>query len=162
MQALSSFGRTGCNLFLSTLLSAIVFPVFAARPANDDFADRMHLSISNARVTGRTLDASIESEEPNPASKSLWYTWTAAPEQPFAVVIEESSFAVDLRLFTGDILTNLTPVPQQLTFPGGHTYQIRVCGRFGSVGDFTFSIRTTTTAGGPIITSEASPQTDEM
>ncbi len=121
-----------------------VFETPLVRPANDDFADAQALTGSSGSVSGNTLGASRESDEPSHNAEllpsgwppevgidSVWYAWTPAHSAT-------ASFTADnavLVAYTGDSLGALARVPDADPLPehaqfevvGGTTYYIAAC-----------------------------------
>ena len=71
------------NTILITVVFFTIFS-FAAPPANDNFSARITLTGTSGVVTGTTVEATLETDEPVHAysyggngSNSIWYSWTA-------------------------------------------------------------------------------------
>lgn len=115
-------------------------------PANDSFASRVALSGFDASTNGTTLLSTLEPGEValNPFSNpvgSVWYSWIA-PASGLASI----SWSDPVMVFTGDAITNLTPVApiaQDLSvYPvvSGTEYEIEVLEFEGGSAPFTLSI----------------------
>ncbi len=140
-----------------------------AGPANDDFAQRTRLSGSSITVNANNLYATQEPGEPGlpdigpyAGDASVWYTWTAPANGQVTFTSTSANLSesgpLGFGFYTGNVLTNLTPVPcenadftvldtpdQSLVFDvqAGVTYQL-ACDtnsrREGYTGPFTFNI----------------------
>jgi len=92
----------------------------AQAPANDQFADR--LTVAGAFpiiVAGSTIDSTAEAGEPdhafdfdsdfpNRASNSVWYSWMATVTGSVSFAVENLDFDATIAVYSGDILTSLT------------------------------------------------------
>lgn len=112
--------------------------------ANDQFANRVLLPGTFAKVNGYNNGASKEAGEPNHAGdtggKSVWYRWISPSNGTFsAYLIGAGTFANYARLavYTGSVVNALTPVgsaswgtPRTVSFAAtaGTEYQIAVDG----------------------------------
>jgi C1A family cysteine protease len=121
-----------------------------AGPANDAFANRIALSGALAVGSGANLSATAEVGEPahagDPATCSVWWTWTAPAAGRVTVDTIGSDFDTLLAVYTGSALTALTAVAADdqsgggntslASFPAtaGVTYQIAVDGWHGQTG----------------------------
>jgi hypothetical protein len=76
-------------------------------PPNDDFAGAQVLTDDTGRVEGTNEGASIELEEPDLGSGSVWYRWTAPSTGPATFETCGSSFDTFLSVFTGPTLHDL-------------------------------------------------------
>lgn len=121
-------------------------------PINDNFASAVELS-SLATVTGTTVAATHESGEPvhvNSSSRSAsstWYSWAATADGTVALNTQSSSFDTLLAVYTGSVVSGLTPVASNddngagglwssVSFPvtAGTTYRIAVDGYAAATG----------------------------
>lgn len=126
-------------------------------PANDSFANRITLAGTNAWTAGGNNNASAEAGEPAhagyPASRSVWWTWTAPASGVTTVSTEGSSFDTVLAIYTGASVTNLALVTAddqsgsnntgRATFSAttGTTYQIAVDGFGGAMGTVVLNVQ---------------------
>ena len=82
--------------------AALAAPAAALPPSNDDFADASVLVGEPGTVTGSTVDATKEPDEPdhagNPGGHSAWFRWKA-PRDGLA------GFETESRDFGGDFLS---------------------------------------------------------
>ena len=120
------------------------------RPINDLFADRIHLSGSNIVVEGYNVSAGVEQGEPWGGNSSVWWSWTAPVSGPVMISAHGSTYEPSVRVYTGDLPGNLTPVGNPFLAAAGTTYHIQV-GSWGETG----GIRLTISA--PPILAVASP-----
>jgi hypothetical protein len=121
-----------------------------AAPANDNFASAQTLSgPSGSLLTGTNVGATEETGEPNHAGNaggaSVWYSWTAPSSGQATFSTAGSGFNTLLAVYTGSIVSALTPVASnddassttttsQVSFAvtGGITYMIAVDGFNGA------------------------------
>jgi hypothetical protein len=79
-------------------------------PDNDNFANRVSLEGENLTITGRTVAATSESNEPSVIAGSpgqtVWYSWVA----PFTARVSVSASASGLAVYTGPELDRLTKI----------------------------------------------------
>lgn len=131
-------GTIALNLVLSTL------------SANDDFADRTTLSGSGCATSGGNVGATAEAGEPDhnfmPATRSVWWTWTAPAAGMVTITTAGSSFDTILAVYRGNTLGGLVDVvanddaasdlTSQVRFfaTAGSVFQIAVDGYSGAVG----------------------------
>ncbi len=128
---------------------------FPSIPANDNFANRIHLTGSATNVTANNTRATKEVGEPNFIStggKSLWWTWTAPANGDVQIDTIGSSFDTVLGIYAGTILTNLSYLGSdddtggngtslmQLNATAGTTYLIVVDGFGGRSGDIHLNL----------------------
>jgi hypothetical protein len=125
-------------------------------PRNDNFTNLIAITNTPFTVTATNTFASKEPGEPkhanNPASKSLWWGWTAPTNGTVSLNTDGSSFDTVLAVYTGSSLTNLTPVAADddsgtglasaLRFPAiaGTQYQIAVDGVGGDSGTIVLNL----------------------
>jgi hypothetical protein len=143
--------RFGAVASATVTLTLVLPPV----PPADNFANRVTISGPNGLITGRNIGATFEPGEPlhagKPGGKSVWYTWTA----PFTGIVtmktSGSTFGTLLAVYTGSVLTNLTPVASDVSKAGfynslvrfnafqGTQYQIAIDGFGGDSGTFVLN-----------------------
>jgi len=112
---------------------------FMPLPANDNFAHRQQLSGNEFKLQANNRGATREAGEPNhtgtPGCASLWWSWTAPMNGEITFTLTSPTGAsLLLGVYTGNVLTNLTPVSTQFQYPAaylvtvekGVTYQIAV------------------------------------
>lgn len=95
--------------YFSTLLAAVC-TASAAPPSNDNFADTVVVSKVPAVITGTTVGATMEPNEPNmnDRSSSVWYEWTAPAAGILVVRITEcTNWTICDVFYSGNALTNL-------------------------------------------------------
>ena len=151
IQVNGSGGATG-SIALSIVEVAAPGP-----PPNDDFAARITLSGSSVTTTGTNVVATAEAGEPNPAAvsgaTSVWYTWTAQGTDTVTIDTFGSSYNTTLGVYTGSVVTALTPVAQnddttglqsEVSFSAvaGTVYQIQVNGFAGASGNVVLNLFT--------------------
>lgn len=100
-----------------------------ARPPNDDFTNRIHLVGSSVAAEGTNLNASQETGEPNhagkPATRSVWWSWTAPQSGPVTISTSGSSIDTLLSVYAGATVANLVPVANNDDDPdGGSTSRV--------------------------------------
>jgi hypothetical protein len=103
---------------------------FAPLPANDNFSRRQQLNGSSINLNADNRGATLEPGEPAISGThgiaSLWWSWTApANGQASFTASSSNSVTFMVGVYTGTVLTNLTPVPDQWV-QAGVTYQIAV------------------------------------
>ena len=155
---LPSLRNVSLNLSLTAfaLSFALVYasPAAAAAPANDNYANAVALAGAPETVSGATIDATSEPEEPCDdftfrCGPSVWYTWQApATATWWSFDTCATSYRSTLQVFTGNSLATLVPVFEsdggcglgsRVVFPAtpGTTYSIRVGpGFFSTSGTF--------------------------
>jgi formylglycine-generating enzyme required for sulfatase activity len=93
----------------------------AAAPANDNFANAENLDGSSATAKGSSQDATAESGEPahagQPATKSVWWKWTAPGNGSCTIDTKGSAFDTVLAVYTGSLSGNQTH--QMVSVAGG-------------------------------------------
>jgi uncharacterized repeat protein (TIGR02543 family) len=117
-------------------------------PANDDFTNLTALTGSTNNLFANNTYATKEPGEPNHAGNagghSLWWSWLAPTNGIVTLNNFGSSFQTLLAVYTGGVLTNLTPVASSIngsatavTFKAtaGTTYDIAVDGYNGATGN---------------------------
>jgi hypothetical protein len=126
---------------------------FAGNVANDFFVNALPLTDSNGTKYIDTSNATKEAGEPNHAGnaggKSIWFTFTAPTDGVLNLSTEGSDFDTLLAMYTGRMVSNLTPVASNddafPSAPGGFsllnqavhsniTYSIAVDGYNGASG----------------------------
>ncbi len=114
---------------------------FALAPPNDNFADRIELVGRTAIGRGSNTTATAESNEPDPAGRSVWWTWTAPSSGPVRLSTAGSGFPRPLvGVYSGSSLAELRLIVSghdQVTFEAlaGVAYEIVVDANGGWVGD---------------------------
>lgn len=138
----------------------------AAAPVNDNFANRIALSGTNATASVNSSDATSEPGEPahggSAARRSVWWSWTTPVDLDAFITTGGSTTGIGtiqldtmLAIYTGNDLTNLIPVAAnddgnaaagvvtsrvQFRARAGITYQIAVDGVFGATGNIRLGI----------------------
>ncbi len=83
-------------------------------PSNDLFSNAIVITNPQAIVTGSNVGATKEPGEPNHAGnaggQSVWWTWTAPTNGTVTIDTTGSSFDTLLAVYTGDSVSNLSPV----------------------------------------------------
>ena len=139
---------------LATATAALTLPL-ANIPGADNFADRVPLSGTNGVLIGQNRDATSEPGEPlhhgKPGGKSVWYTWQAPVTGVATFRTLGSTFDTLLAVYTGSVLTNLTPIDSDDDRGGFYTcdlhfnafqgtqYQIALDGFGGDSGEFVLA-----------------------
>jgi hypothetical protein len=153
--------RFGAGLLaLLTAVAVLVVmpaaPASAAPPSNDNFADREHIPGSAGSAGGTTVDATVETGEPDhtsnsePDGKSAWYLFIPASDGVLALDTCGASFDTVLAAYTGAAVNTLVEVAgnddscgsaSEIVFPvtAGTEYQIAVAGFGGGSGTFTLT-----------------------
>ncbi|NET26586.1 S8 family serine peptidase [Okeania sp. SIO1I7] len=123
--------------------------------SNDDFADSATLSGNSDNATASSINASIESGEPDhvgiPGGHSLWWNWTAPSSGLVTIDTFGSDFDTILAAYTGSSVSNLTEIASnddtidlqsQIAFQAeaGTNYQIAVDGYFGAAGNVELAL----------------------
>jgi hypothetical protein len=98
-------------------------------PANDAFANRALLRGTNVTATGGNNNATSEPNEPahagNPASRSVWWTWTAPAAGTVTIDTVGSDFDTLLAVYSGAHFSLLARVAQDDESGGNRTSQVR-------------------------------------
>lgn len=140
-----------------SLLTCADQRAWADPPANDAFAARTVLTGTNLNVTGSSVGATKEPNEPNhagePGGASVWWSWTAPGGGLVFVDTAGSTFDTVLAVYQGDTLSGLSEVASnddigcaevtsELGFLAatGNTYQIAVDGYEGSSGSIQLNL----------------------
>ena len=97
-------------------------------PANDFFTNAAHLTRSGHTVAyGNNVLATMEPGEPliatNRSGHSLWWVWDSPSNGLAAIDTGGSTFNTALAVFTGDSITNLTPVASNVS--GGSNSRVQ-------------------------------------
>jgi len=139
---------------VATTMMVCVASASAAAPANDNFADAEALAGPAGTLSGTTIDATSEPEEPCDfdvwgCGASVWYTWQTAATTTTQVSFDTcvNSYDTTLQVFTGNSLATLQIVTEddggcfrgsRVDFAAapGTTYSIRVGGYGTSAGTF--------------------------
>jgi hypothetical protein len=125
-------------------------------PVNDDFAEATVISGTSGATNGYTIGASKEPYEPAHAGEvgghSVWYSWTAPASGPVDFNTVGSDFNTTLAVYTGDSVSNLTPIASNDDDVGGvftsrvdfnavagRAYQIAVDGSGGDAGNLVLN-----------------------
>ena len=119
-------------------------------PPNDNLANAIVITGSTNLTIASNAGATAEAGEPshagNPATNSVWWSWTAPSTGSFLVSTFNSSFDTELGIYTGSSLANLLPVASdddsgftntsKVVFRAytGETYRIAVDGFQGATG----------------------------
>ena len=110
--------------------------VTVLRPPNDDFNNRLLLSGETIVTNGLNFDATTEPGEPNPMN-SVWWRWTAPAKGKLRIRTTGTDFPHQVNVYSGSVLTNLTPVSSVWTLTsadfdmdvaGGTEYAIAIGG----------------------------------
>ena len=120
------------------------------RPANDDFVAAAVLSGTSVSDSVSNVNATAENGEPahdgEPASHSVWWTWTAPSDGALTVDTNASDFDTLLAIYSGSALSTLTKLGSDddsgtnqmsaLSIPvsAGMQYRIAVDGYAGASG----------------------------
>src|SRR5436190_15890212 len=119
-------------------------------PANDYFTNAQVISGISGSVTGTNVGATGETGEPDhagsPASRSVWFRWTAPSTNEMFITTAGSDFDTTLAVYTGTSVNALVAVASNDEFAvdstsavnfvpsAGTTYRIAVDGYFGAMG----------------------------
>ena len=151
---------TQCARIFLILLAA-AGSLFAAPPANDNFAGRINLgNIFPTSATGTNVDATEQTGEPLPVLglATVWWRWTAAAAGQVEINTAGSVIGADpldtvLAVYTGTVLTSLVRVALndesavgftslvRFTAVAGTTYIIQVLGYEGAEGTVKVNIK---------------------
>ena len=126
--------------------------VFAAAPANDNFANRLRLTGPLAVAPGNCATATSEPGEPEGSytHQTLWWVWTAPASGPVAILNDIFTDGVALvSVYTGNSLGSLVVVTQgfnpSFQAVAGTSYQLQVEQPSWSVpGSFLLRLQLTT------------------
>ena len=106
-------------------------------PPNDDFANRTKVTSTPATLDGSNVKATNEVGEPNhagkPATRSVWWSWTATKAGNVTISTKGSSIDTFLAVYTGNSLASLVPVASNDDDPdGGNTSRVRFRAQAGT------------------------------
>jgi uncharacterized repeat protein (TIGR01451 family) len=123
--------------------------LFAARPANDNFAMATSISGNAGQSTSLSSFASKEPGEPdhagNAGGKSVWWKWTAPSAGQVTLTSNGSAFSTLIAVYTGSALGSLSIIASTtngtLVFEANSNteYQIAVDGVGGTGGNVVLS-----------------------
>ena len=170
--------RRYANAFISVLL-VLSTGAFAQ---SDSFAGRTAIADFPATRSGTTVGATAETGEPDhalePATHSVWWTWTSTVSGTVEINTHGSGFDTVLAVYTGAALASLTEVasndesPQEFgssrvrfSAAAGTVYQIALDGWQGEAGDYVLNLLTAPDPpindefATPTLISGAAPQT---
>jgi hypothetical protein len=116
-------------------------------PPNDRFDNAIPLKAEAPVFSGTTVGASLEPGEPNWGGGSVWYSWTPVTSGRLEMSMPKWPFGVFFGAYTGDAVSNLTTVANNLVEIGSHnnfnfaaqaglTYKIVVAGRSWDIKHF--------------------------
>lgn len=81
---------------------------------NDDFADRTQVTGTPVRLSAPLQGATMESTRPD-LGRPVWWEWTPSISGPHSIVLrQQAGLFYRLRLFQGEDLSTLAPVPVQV------------------------------------------------
>jgi hypothetical protein len=138
----------------ATALALAPSAALAAPPANDDFADGQAVTIP-ARVTGTTVDATLQAGEPATSSesvgRSVWYELTPTATEQVRIDTCGSHPQMQLAVYTGSNVASLNEVGKSaydcvggarvyFTAVLGTTYHVRVSGSVDSPGEVVLNV----------------------
>lgn len=119
-------------------------------PSNDHFEDRQEMGMTNEWfVETHNHFATDQPNEPshtdNPPKKTLWFSWTAPTSGHHLLDLPTSRSSYALAVYTGNELTNLTPIAKGIyrvmfSAQEGQVYQIAVDGDGDTPGDFILTL----------------------
>ena len=146
----------------------VAFSAGSIVPANDAFAAPATLAGSKAVWSGFNVGASAETGEPDhagrPATRSLWWSWTAPASGMVTVTTSGSGIDTVLAVYTGTAFSSLTKVvandddgasrASRVVFKAvaGTTYRIAVDGSGGVTGQISLGLA--------LVEGEAGPAND--
>ena len=129
-------------------------------PENNYFADRITISGLSGSTTGTNVNAYKEIDEPKHANKiggqSVWWEWNAPESGNVTIDTMGSDFDTILAVYTGNSVSNLTPVAANDDYGGtilsrvyfevseGTSYKIAVDGWGSYAGDIVLNWLLTT------------------
>ncbi len=135
------------------VLTLAPVPIFVT---NDLFAHRINITGNSNTVHGSNIDATVETGEPLHAGRaggaSVWWNWTPTVSGQATVSTVGSSFDTLLGIYTGNTVTNLTPVASDDDSGGNGTslvsfhvvagtpYRIAVDGGDGATGNIVLGV----------------------
>ena len=92
-------------------------------PANDDFSAATKLNGTHLSVVGSTFGATLEPGETDwiGGGPSVWYSWTAPADGRVALAMPNWPWGVYFGALTGNSVTNLSLLGQDLPFDGQET-----------------------------------------
>lgn len=137
------------------------------KPANDGFTRAIALSGNSTNATADSSAATAESGEPAhagyAASKSLWWTWTAAASGPVRISTAGSDFDTLLAVYSGTSIHSLVGIVSNDDANGGRQSQVE----FDAVSGTTYRIVVDGYAGASgavalAVTQSAAPLNDNL
>ena len=131
-------------------VAALFEETIAPPPPNDRFSNATRISGPSGRVTGSTINATVETGERGLGSPSVWWRWTAPSSGAVTIDTVSSGFDTTLGVYTGtrvDALRTLAEnddaVGQQsrvtLDVTAGIAYMLRVAGYNGAMGNIVLN-----------------------
>ena len=149
--------RSGLFSFLAIVAAGSALTVGRSAPLNDNFANAILVTGSTNSLTGSNIGATAEAGESahagNPATNSVWWSWTAPFTGSVLVSTFGSSFDTELGIYTGSSVPNLSLVASdddsgytnssKVIFHAyaGEAYRIAVDGFQGATGIIHLAIR---------------------
>ncbi len=133
----------------------VAFPILAAQPVNDDFANRISLSGTRITTTGTNVNATREDGEPKMPPdypqrwRTLWWSWTAPADGLLAISTLGSDFPATVDVFTGITVEELHLVSgcnpsffgcAGIQVSAGTAYQIVVGGLYDTSGSILLNL----------------------
>ena len=146
--------RLGICVLLAAVAGMPAAAAQAAPPDNDDFGNAQVVRVGD-RVTGTTLDATLQSGEPAPGSSythSVWYRLTPDTSETLRIDNCAVGYWAELAIYTGPGLDALTEAPLTRTgcSSGSRVY-------LDAVAATTYYVRVTGFDAGPDYTALSGP-----
>lgn len=107
--AVDGYGDTQGVVMGNVALSWSLIASAPVGPPNNDFARAQVLAGTTARLSGTTLNATLQPSEPRHggAGRSVWYRWTAPATRSWTFTTQGSNLDTVLALYTGQFISAL-------------------------------------------------------
>ena len=95
----------------------------ARETSNDYFSNRFDVEGFPATVYGSDVNATSELGEPDLGfGQTVWWSWTAPKASTVGICFAGTDFGADMRIYTGDTMSNLVQVPITYIYNGGLSF----------------------------------------
>jgi hypothetical protein len=113
---------------------------FLTAPANDNFANSIHVEGADVKVEGHTFFSTLEAGESSPFPNSIWWSWRAAESGILTISNPTNTSWIGGAVYTGNSLTDLKVVhgmsalgSSDFNVSAGTTYHIQIGSYWGEL-----------------------------
>jgi hypothetical protein len=113
---------------------------FLTAPANDNFANSIHIEGADVKVEGHTFFSTLEAGESSPFPNSIWWSWRAAESGILTISNPTNTSWIGGAVYTGNSLTDLKVVhgmsalgSSDFNVSAGTTYHIQIGSYWGEL-----------------------------